>query len=193
MPSSNCPETPAALADLSCETCDTGRTLALKDFDCRAFRDTLGRFATGVTVLTALTETGERIGVTVSSFNSVSLDPPLILWSLSAASPILDAFRKAKRYAVNVLTVDQQEISDRFAARAGDRFAGVALRASAGDAGAPLIDACCAWFECINEVQHAGGDHFIFIGRVERFLQGEETAPLIFHGGCYRRLHADED
>lgn len=189
--STSCPETPTAPADLPCETCDTGRALAAKSFDCRAFRDTLGSFATGVTVLTALAPNGEPIGLTISSFNSVSLDPPLILWSLSADSPNLAAFRAATHYAVNVLAADQQEISNRFAARGGDRFAGVALRQ--GTRGAPLIDGCCAWFECANEIQHAGGDHLIFVGRVEHFMQGEATAPLIFHAGRYRELLVEFD
>ena len=187
--SSNCPETPANLADLPCDTCDTGRVLAAKNFDCRAFRSTLGSFATGVTVLTALTPGGEPIGLTISSFNSVSLNPPLILWSLSVDSPSLEAFRSATHYAVNVLAVDQQEISDRFAVRSGDRFASLALRP--GSRGLPLIEGCCASFECVNEMQYPGGDHLIFIGRVERFAPGEAVSPLIFHGGRYRQLLAD--
>jgi len=193
--STSCPETPSALADLPCETCDTGHALTEQSFDCRAFRDTLGSFATGVTVITALAPNGEKsgepIGLTISSFNSVSLDPPLILWSLSADSPSLAAFRAATHYAVNVLSVDQQEISNRFAARGGDRFAGVALRQ--GKHGAPLIDGCCAWFECANEAQHAGGDHLIFVGRVEHFVPGEATSPLIFHAGRYRELLVEFD
>ena len=191
--SSSCPESPTAVADLPCETCDTGCALAAKNFDCRAFRDTLGRFATGVTVLTALAPGGEPIGLTISSFNSVSLDPPLILWSLSVESPSLEAFRAATHYAVNVLSTDQQEISNLFAARTGDRFAGVPLRQGAN--GVPLIEGCCAWFECANELQHAGGDHLIFVGRVERFSPGEAASPLIFHGGRYRELlnSYDED
>jgi flavin reductase (DIM6/NTAB) family NADH-FMN oxidoreductase RutF len=188
--SSSCPETPTAVADLPCKTCDTGRSLAAKNFDCRAFRDTLGCFATGVTVITALTPNGEKngvpVGLTISSFNSVSLDPPLILWSLSADSPILEAFRGATHYAINVLAAEQQEISDNFAARTGDRFAGVSTHIGAH--GLPLIDGCCAYFECANEAQYPGGDHLIFVGRVEHFVQGEPVSPLIFHGGRYREL-----
>jgi len=184
--SPSCPETPVAVADLPCETCDTGLSLAVQEFDCREFRDTLGSFATGVTVVTALAPNGEWMGLTVSSFNSVSLDPPLILWSLSAASPNLEAFRSATRYAVNVLSADQQEISNRFAARSGDRFAGVPVREGLG--GVPLIEGSCAAFECVNETQYPGGDHVIFVGRVERYLQGEAKLPLIFHGGRYREL-----
>ena len=184
--SENCPETPAAVADLPCATCDTGLSLAAQEFDCREFRDTLGSFATGVTVITALAPNGERMGLTVSSFNSVSLDPPLILWSLSAELPNLEAFRSAKHYSVNVLSAEQQDISNRFAARSGDRFAGVAVRD--GVNGVPLIEGCCASFECVNQVQYPGGDHVIFVGRVERYTQGEAKLPLVFHGGRYREL-----
>ena len=183
-----CPTSIAALAEpLPCETCDTGRTLAARDLVCRDFRDALGSFATGVTVLTALTEDGQAIGVTISSFNSVSLDPPLIIWSLSAHSPRLEAFRRASHYAVNVLTANQQGISDCFASPDNsDRFEGVAT--SRGIAGIPLIEGCSAWFECVNEVQYPGGDHLVFLGRVQRFARGEANEPLIFHGGCYRQL-----
>jgi flavin reductase (DIM6/NTAB) family NADH-FMN oxidoreductase RutF len=185
-----CPETPAAIADLPCENCPTGRSLAAESFDCRAFRDTLGRFATGVTVITAVSASGEPVGLTVSSFNSVSLDPPLILWSLSANSPNLAAFRDATHYAVNVLAAGQQEISNRFAARTGDRFAGIELRQGAH--GLPLIEGCCAWFECTNELHYPGGDHLILIGRVQHFMQGESLAPLIFHTGRYRELQENQ-
>ena len=184
--SPSCSDTPASVADLPCANCDTGLPPAAPDFDCREFRDTLGSFATGVTVITALGLNGEPIGMTVSSFNSVSLDPPLILWSLSVESPSLDAFRSARHYSVNVLSADQQEISNRFAARSGDRFADVPVHAGLG--GVPLIDGCCASFECINQTQYPGGDHLIFVGRVERYAQGEAREPLIFHGGRYREL-----
>lgn len=177
---------PAALDDLSCTHCDTQTAPAPPAFDCRAFRDTLGSFATGVTVVTALGEDGQRVGMTISSFNSVSLDPPLILWSLSRTSPNLDAFLRAGHYAVNVLAAGQEDVSNRFAARGDDRFAGVATHEGLG--GAPLLDGCCASFECVNAHQYPGGDHVIFVGRVERFTQGEERLPLVFHSGRYRRL-----
>lgn len=185
----NYPEPPAALDELPCDSCDAGRYLAAQGYCCRDFRATLGNFATGVTVVTALAENGERIGVTISSFNSVSIEPPLILWSLSLVSPNLEAFRAAKHYSVNVLAADQQEISNRFAARSGDRFAGVPLHE--GAFGVPQIDGCCATFECTNEIQYAGGDHLIFVGRVEHFAQDAEKSPLVFHGGRYCQLHAD--
>lgn len=181
-----CPTAFAARAELPCENCDTGHALATRDLVCRDFRDALGSFATGVTVLTTLAADGKPIGVTISSFNSVSLDPPLVLWSLSTASPRLEAFRRANRYAVNVLAADQQWISDRFASREDDRFDGLATSQGLGDV--PLIEGCSAWFECATHAQHPGGDHLLFLGRVLRFARGEGREPLIFHGGGYREL-----
>ncbi len=159
---------------------------ALSASRCRDFRSALGSYATGVTVMTALSSGGEPIGVTISSFNSVSLDPPLILWSLSLTSPKLAVFRGASHYAVNVLSAGQQDLSDRFASRRDDRFAGLPLQGGLG--GAPLLAGCCAWFECAQEAQYPGGDHLILVGRVERFALGEEESPLIFHSARYRTL-----
>jgi flavin reductase (DIM6/NTAB) family NADH-FMN oxidoreductase RutF len=179
-----CPET-ATLAPPG-EDCEIGRSLAASELICLDFREALGSFATGVTVLTALTPDGEPIGVTISSFNSVSLQPPLILWSLACASPRLEAFRLTRHYAVNVLTADQQWLSDCFAKREDDRFREVEF--TAGLASVPLIKDCSAWFECSNEAQYPGGDHLIFVGRVERFARGQPAAPLIFHAGRYRQI-----
>lgn len=173
-------------AGMPCQTCDSGQTLTTRGLCCRDFRSTLGNFATGITVITALAENGEAVGVTISSFNSVSLEPPLILWSLALNSPSLDVFRNASHYAVNVLSAEQQNLSDRFASRSADRFAGISQRPGLG--GAPLLDGCCAWFECSNEAHYPGGDHLILVGHVERFEQGDAPLPLIFHGGRYRRL-----
>ncbi len=152
----------------------------------REFRSALGRFATGVTVVTALDLDGKPVGLTVSSFNSVSLAPPLILWSLSLLSPHFEAFRKASRYAVNVLSAEQQKFSDRFATRNDDHFADLPQHVGLGRV--PLIDGCCAWFECVGEAQYPGGDHIIFVGRVERFAPGAAESPLIFHNARYRAL-----
>jgi flavin reductase (DIM6/NTAB) family NADH-FMN oxidoreductase RutF len=177
-----------AAANLPCATCDSGRSLFTKGLCCRDFRSALGSFATGVTIVTALSSEGDPIGVTISSFNSVSLEPPLILWSLSLNSPNLEAFRNASHYAVNILSADQQQLSDRFASRSADRFAGTPFTPGLG--GAPLLDGCSAWFECVNEVQYPGGDHLIFVGHVERFAQGDAELPLLFHNGRYRRLES---
>ena len=177
----------ATVVDLPCQDCNTARELIPKDDACRDFRSTLGRFATGVTVITTLAPDGEPIGVTISSFNSVSLDPPLILWSLSLNSPNLEVFSNASHYAVNILSADQQEISDRFASRSNKRFEGINLHSGLG--GVPLLEDCCASFECTNEAHYPGGDHLIFVGHVERFTQGEAESPLIFHNGSYRLLN----
>lgn len=150
--------------------------------DSRAFRAALGNFATGITVITTRTASGEYVGLTANSFNSVSLDPPLILWSLSLYSPTLPAFQRCSYYAVNILAADQIELSNRFAASEDDKFSGLEIRLGLG--GAPLLSGCCAWFECRNEARHAGGDHLIFVGLVERFSHSDR-APLIYHRGKY--------
>lgn len=189
--SADAPETPAARADLACP-CDAGATVLIEaGFSCLDFRRTLGRFATGVTVVTALAEDRRPIGLTISSFNSVSLTPPLILWSLSTESPNFAAFRQASHFAVNVLAADQQALSDRFASRSNNRFADLVVRP--GLAGVPLIDGCCAWFECSAEAHYPGGDHVIFVGRVERFAAGENASPLLFHNCHYRRIESAGD
>ena len=184
-----CPDTAAAIAELPSTACADDLTLTARDLVCRDFRDALGSFPTGVTVVTALAPDASPIGVTISSFNSVSLDPPLILWSLSCVSPSLAAFAQAGHYAINVLAADQQWISECFAARENDRFNGV--KVSKGLGGVPLIEGCSAWFECSNEAQYPGGDHLILVGRVHRFSRGDADEPLIFHGGRYRKLRHD--
>lgn len=153
--------------------------------DTLALRAALGAFATGVTVVTALAPNGRHIGLTVSSFNVVSLEPPLIVWSLGLRSHSLLAFRKADRYVVNVLALDQAELSQRFAMPQEDKFANLDLAYGLG--GVPLLPGCCAWFECRNEVQYAGGDHLILIGHVERYARTDKE-PLIFHNGRYQAL-----
>lgn len=185
--SAQTPEIPPAAVERSCPDGQRGcASVTSKAVGDRDFRGTLGRFATGVTVITALAPDGEPIGVTISSFNSVSLEPPLILWSLSLNSPNLETFRQASHYAVNVLSVDQQEISDRFASRSNKRFEGILRHAGLG--GVPLLEGCCAVFECTNEAHYPGGDHLIFVGHVERFALGEAVRPLIFHSGRYCQI-----
>ena len=156
----------------------------------RDLRSTLGNFATGVTVVTALATDGEPVGVTISSFNSVSLDPPLILWSLSLNSSSIETFRNASHYSVNILSADQRALSDRFASRGDNHFSD--LKVIQGLGGAPLIEGCCAWFECTSEAQYPGGDHLILVGRIERFSQGAATTPLIFHKAAYHKLATPE-
>ncbi len=175
---------------LPCPVCDGSfETQEAAAFDCRAFRDALGSFATGIAVVTACAPGGEFIGLTVNSFNSVSLDPPLVLWSLDSNSPSREAFERASHFVVNILAVDQMPLSQRFATRADDKFAVLELCIGAG--GAPLLPVCCAWFECANEIRHPGGDHLIFIGRVARFSHDSARSPLLYHAGRYRALAQD--
>jgi len=154
-------------------------------FDSRLLRDALGEFATGVAVVTARGADGQEVGVTINSFASVSLDPPLVLWSLGLQSPSLAVFETCSYYAVNVLAADQVEYSQRFSQSFDDRFAGIATSRGAG--GTPLLPGCSAWFECRNELRYPGGDHVILVGYVEG-VRREDRPPLIFHGGRYRAL-----
>jgi 3-hydroxy-9,10-secoandrosta-1,3,5(10)-triene-9,17-dione monooxygenase reductase component len=147
-----------------------------------ALRNALGQYATGVAIVTTLDAEGRPTGLTVNSFASVSLDPPLVLWSLALTSACLPAFQACRHFAVNVLTADQVALSNRFATNGVDKFADVAWTPGLG--GVPLLADVGAVFECANEARHAGGDHAIFIGRVERFVHGEPS-PLIFHAGRY--------
>jgi flavin reductase (DIM6/NTAB) family NADH-FMN oxidoreductase RutF len=154
--------------------------------DTRALRNALGRFATGIAVVTAIDPDGHPIGLTVNSFSAVSLNPALVLWCLDNGSNNLEAFRHASHHAINILAEDQQDISNRFATWPADRFAGLPWQHGLG--GAPVFPNCCATFEVANETIHIAGDHTIFIGRVERFTETAELAPILFHAGQYRKL-----
>ena len=154
--------------------------------DSQALRTALGRFATGVTIVTCRDASGHSLGLTVNSFASLSLDPPLVLWSLRAASPNLAAFETASHFAVNVLTEAQLPLSRRFASPVHDKFDEGAW--SAGEGGAPVLAGCAAVFECSTERFLPAGDHVLFIGRVRAAHQAMELAPLLFHGGHYRQL-----
>ncbi len=153
--------------------------------DTRSLRDALGEFATGVAVVTACSRDGQSVGVTINSFASVSLDPPLVLWSLGLQSPSIGVFEACSHYAVNILAADQVELSQRFSQSQNDKFAGIETKVGAG--GAPILPGCSAWFECRNELRYPGGDHIILVGHVENFSR-QEKPPLIFHGGQYRAL-----
>lgn len=152
-------------------------------FSSLAFRAALGMFATGVTIVTARDAAGGRIGLTANSFNSVSLAPPLVLWSLSRRAGALVAFSTGSHYAINILASDQRALADRFAVRSADQFEGVALRD--GLCGAPVIEGAVAVFECFNRSRYEEGDHVIFVGEVEHCEHRAGAAPLIFHGGRY--------
>ena len=153
-------------------------------FTAPEFRAALGMFATGVTIVTARTEDGRRVGLTANSFNSVSLTPPLVLWSLALAAGSMPAFARGDRYAIHILASDQISLAERFASKAVvDRFGGVAWRES--EHGVPLLDGAAAVFECFNRSQYEEGDHVIFVGEVERCAVNRSASPLIYHGGRY--------
>ena len=151
-------------------------------FDSREFRRALGSFATGVTIITTRAPDGSPVGLTVSSFNSVSLNPPLVLWSLENNSYSLPVFRDAPNWAVHVLSADQDALSTRFSRRGATKFQGLDL--TDGEGGVPLIGGCSARFQCRNAFQYDGGDHLIFVGEVLKFDRSE-APPLVFHGGKY--------
>ncbi len=150
-----------------------------------SLRSALGRFATGVTIVTCVDAGGAPVGLTANSFNSLSLDPPLVLWSLRRASPSLAAFSAARHFAINVLAETQVELSRHFASPASDRFGQGHWTSGLG--GAPVLGACAAVFECAAHLQQPAGDHVLFIGRVER-ITDLALAPLLFQGGHYRML-----
>ncbi len=147
------------------------------------FRAALGRFATGVTIVTARDAEGRRFGLTANSFNSVSLDPPLVLWSLSQRAASMAAFSAGSHYAVHILAADQRELAERFAQPHADRFEGIEVVEGVG--GVPLLPGTAALFECFNRSRYSEGDHTIFVGEVERCRHREGAAPLIYHGGRF--------
>ncbi len=148
-------------------------------------RAALGRFATGVTIVTCLDARGQRIGLTANSFNALSLAPPLVLWSLRQLSPSLPAFRTARHFAVNVLAENQVELSRRFASPSVDKFA--LGHWSEGEDGAPVLTGCAAVFECRSLPSQEAGDHVLFFGEVLRAAEAA-VAPLVFQAGHYRML-----
>ena len=152
-------------------------------------RQVLGAFVTGVTVVTTLDSEGAPHGLTANSFSSVSLDPPLILWSQALSAYSHPVFRDAERFVVNILADDQIEVSNRFAKAGEDKFGRTAV--SSGLAGLPLIQGCAAYLECRRVAGHPAGDHMIFIGEVER-IERTGRRPLAFGGGRYLIAHAHD-
>lgn len=156
------------------------------DFDRRSFRDALSTFPTGVTVITTKAADGEPVGITVNSFSSVSLDPPLVSFSLARRAFSLKAFTEAKVFAISVLAYDQGAISNRFAVSSGRKWHGTDYLIAAN--GCPIISGALASFECASHARFDGGDHVIFVGRVTRFERAVTGEPLIFNRGSYRAL-----
>ncbi|QQE91360.1 p-hydroxyphenylacetate 3-hydroxylase reductase component [Azotobacter chroococcum] len=157
-------------------------TMNEQGLDSRAFRRALGNFATGITVVTAATNSGRLVGVTANSFNSVSLEPPLILWSIDKRSSSFSVFEEATHFAVNILAADQVDLSNHFARPQDDKFSSIVYEPGLG--GAPLFPDCSARFQCEKYQIIEGGDHWVLIGKVVAF-DDFGRAPLLYHQGSY--------
>ncbi len=151
-------------------------------FDTRDFRRALGQFATGVTVVTTLAGDGRKVGMTVNSFSSVSLEPPLVLWSVARNAPSFQDFTSATHFGVNVLAAHQHHLSKQFATPLPDKFAGVKCRP---EACVPILEDALAYFICRVVQQYDGGDHVILLGQVEEYKH-QPGDGLVFHAGKYR-------
>lgn len=149
-------------------------------FDPKTYRDALGQFATGVTIVTTRDADGRAVGVTANSFNSVSLDPPLVLWSLARTARSMAAFEQSGQFAVHILASDQDVLSNRFASRTEDKFTGLDV----GEDGPPRISGCSARLVCNTRHMYEGGDHVIMVGEVVDY-ESEGKPPLLFHSGTY--------
>jgi flavin reductase (DIM6/NTAB) family NADH-FMN oxidoreductase RutF len=158
--------------------------------DPRDFRNALGTYATGVTIVTAATPEGKPYGLTCNSFASVSLNPPLVLWSLLIYSQGMNIFQNASHFAVNVLGVSQQALATKFADSSMDRFSGVAWTSGLG--GAPVLADSVANFQCRAVNRYYGGDHVIFLGAVEAYAYNRQEPLLFARGGYGRFLGAQE-
>jgi flavin reductase (DIM6/NTAB) family NADH-FMN oxidoreductase RutF len=157
----------------------------LHTFDPRRLRNVLGSFTTGVVIVTSVGDEGRPIGLTVNSFNSVSMQPPLILWSLALKSPSLNAFRTHNWFAVNILAEDQEPLCRQFATSSDDKFANVKF--DVGQTGVPVLHGTAAYLECSTYARYPGGDHEIYLGEV-RAMHDRGLSPLVFHRGAIRRL-----
>ena len=159
-------------------------------FDGREFRNALGRFATGVAVVTTEVD-GNRLGATISSFNSVSIEPALVLFSLACASPARARWQRANAFVVSILSEHQDALSNRFARSNGDKWVGIADRRAAN--GCPLLPNWLAYFACEPYAVHDGGDHDIFVCRVTNFeIHRADERPLIFYAGKYGGLRTED-
>src|SRR5215468_10135191 len=158
--------------------------------DPRDFRNALGTYATGVTIITAIGSDGKPYGITCNSFASVSLNPPLVLWSLVLYSSSLSAFQNASHFAVNVLDANQQALANKFAKSSDDKFLGVDWKPGLG--GAPLLRGSVANFQCRAANRYYGGDHVIFLGAVEAYSYSRNDPLLFARGGYGRFMSMDE-
>ncbi len=155
-------------------------------FDKRAFRDALGQFATGICIVSADHENGQRLGVTINSFTSVSLEPPLVLWSLQNDGDCTKLLAKVRHYSISVLAADQQALSHRYAQRGDHMLAPEHYRI--GKTGVPIIRGALANFECRVWQKYPGGDHELWVGEVMAMECSNHTDPLLFYSGSYRHL-----
>ncbi len=151
-------------------------------FDAQHFRNALAQFATGVTIITTRLTDGTFLGLTASSFNSVSLNPPLVLWSLNQGANSLPVFTENSHYVINILAADQAALANQFARPGKNRFEGVEFTLS--PTGLPVLNGVAAWFECHNRSRYPEGDHVIFVGEVEN-CDASPQDPLVFHGGRF--------
>ena len=143
-------------------------------------RNVLSKFATGVTVVSTIDSDGKPIGMTANSFTSVSLEPPLVLWSIGINQPSYDAFLKAKGYSVSILSKDQKDICDLFSSPIENKFSEIDYTLT--DNGFPVIQKSLAWFDCLKWNNYPGGDHQILVGEIKNFY-ADENDPLIFWNG----------
>lgn len=157
-------------------------TLSQHTFDQQFLKQALSQFATGVTVITAKHPDGHFIGLTASSFNTVSMEPPLVLWSLGKQSTNITTFQGCSHYSINVLGADQGNLAKQFATKNIDRFSGVKFHLS--PTGLPVLEGVSAWFECENRSQYDEGDHLIFVGKILA-CNATPQAPLIYHGSQF--------
>ncbi|NKB37744.1 MAG: flavin reductase [Gammaproteobacteria bacterium] len=158
----------------------------MKRFDQAEFRQALGKFATGITVVTTTGKNNTPLGVTVNSFTSVSLEPPLVLWCLDLNANCYDEFANCDSFAIHVLHKSQEATSRNFAENNGDKFADIDWKT--GDSGSPVLQDCAVCLQCKTEQIYSGGDHSILLGRVEIIESFNDADPLIYHGGAYRFL-----
>ena len=154
--------------------------ITYKEFNLQDYRNALGKFGTGVAIVSTKTSDELPVGVTINSFNSVSLDPPIVLWSLNKQSPSLKAFDDAGKFVIHVLSKDQVDLSKRFSSRVEEKFTNVDYEF--GKLGVPLISGCAAIFECTTWLRQEVGDHILFLGRVENFNSTEKESLLYYQG-----------
>jgi|TARA_R110002072_G_scaffold237600_2_gene394971 flavin reductase (DIM6/NTAB) family NADH-FMN oxidoreductase RutF len=160
----------------------------LKRFSSEDLKKALGAFSTGVAVVTTRSPEGLPIGLTVNSFNSVSLDPPLVLFSLARKAFSLPSFIHHRHFAVHVLQKKQKHLSQHFAAPGGDKWATISYGET--DSGCPLLPGCASVFDCRLDQEMIGGDHLVLIGRVQALYSSDEVDPLVYHQGRYGDFEA---